>query len=110
MMTTADTSPTSSLRTDMMHQVVSSTKFATAMFAGKWLFAFVDKDMSLKLIGVGEMGRAEVTLVWFLTSVHTKVTSEICHLYELPFAVRAVVPAKEKKGCKGCACTNANFS
>ena len=41
------------------------------------------------------MGRAEVTLVWFLTSVHTKVTSEICYLYELPFAVRAVVSAKE---------------
>lgn len=41
------------------------------------------------------MGGAEVTLVWFLTSVDTKVTSEICHLYKLPFAVCAVVTVKE---------------
>lgn len=40
------------------------------------------------------MGRAEVTLIWFLASVHTKMTAKICHLYKLSFAVRAVIPAE----------------
>lgn len=75
----------------VVHQVVPPTEPHLTVLALERLLALVDQQMSLQLIRVAELRRAQLARVRTLARVHAQVPTQVRYLHELSVAVAAVV-------------------
>lgn len=74
-----------------MHQVVPPSEPHLTVLAFERFLALVYQQMSLQLIRIAELRRAQLAGVRTFAGVHAQVTTKVRHLDELSVAVAAVV-------------------
>ena len=75
----------------VVHQMMPSSESHLTLLAFERFLAFVDQQMSLQLVRVAELGRAQLARVRPLAGVHAQMAAQVGHLDELTVTVATVV-------------------